>query len=72
MDGCIGDPSMRPLSALTYSDYGAVSVCYTQMRRKNAKMGMEGADETVREVVGEQREPHRRIARGYGSCRSRI
>jgi hypothetical protein len=25
------------------------------MRRKNAKMGMEGANETVREVVGEQK-----------------
>jgi len=36
------------------------------MRRKNAKMGMEGSDETVREVIGEQKEPHRRMARGSG------
>ena len=53
-------------------------VCYTQMRRKNAKMGMQGNKESVRGVVGEQKttsthvwDPNR-AAQEYRAIKTRL
>jgi DNA-binding XRE family transcriptional regulator len=55
MDDCSNDPSTLLSSILTYSEHRGRRVCHTQMQHKNAKMGMEGNNESVRGVVGEQK-----------------
>ena len=53
-------------------------VCYTQMRRKIAEMGMEGNKESVRGVVGEQKQHRRmygdqnRAAQEYRAIKTRL